>query len=593
MTVWARAALFAAVVVAALQVRADAHAAPPPGDLTAWSVAESASFRYHVQPAADGSLPLDAPTFSTAYAPDAEQAMTELRLLLGATPPDKVNVYLYVDAAQHDAAVTAIARPERAGVRAAADPVAGDITIHLPTFQQLSPVQAENALRHALSHVLTAAASGGKVPQGFDEGIAQYVERPVNEQLARVASLVQAADQQGSLPSWFDMNRDLTGVDADLVAAQTYSVIAFLVDRFDLPPLQRFLADLRTAPTWRDALRSAYGRDPNALEQQWREDLPRWTSTGWRENVVSAFDLDPARALLAQANYAAAKATLEPSQELYRQLNDPTTLAEVDALVTQADTGIQAEALMTQAQQALELHTYERAASLVVQARSQYDVLPVEQRPEEMLATYERLASQGMEAELRLETAQELADSWGDYPEARRAARDAGAAFAALGDQDNYDRAAQVLDDLDGRQRRIVLALAGLAVLTLAWLGLWLWARGPSQLVWREVRWRPARRPRPRSSGNASATRARRGRGSTRARSARASGGPSARPTCPRASGSGGPPGCRGGSARTCQPRRCRSRPRPSRRPALPATTSPATCAASSGGSGSSAPSCS
>ena len=488
--VWARAALLVVAVAAALLLRADVRAAPPPGDVAAWSVAESASFRYHVQPAADGSVPLDAPTFSTAYAPDAEQAMTELRLLLGATLPDKVDVYLYDDLPQHDAAVSAAlpaasGRTESAGVQAIADPVAGDITIYLPTFQQLSPVQAENALRHALAHLLTSAASGGKIPQGFDEGIAQYVERPVNERLARVASLVQAADQQGSLPSWFDMNRTLDEVDGDLVAAQTYSVVAFLVDRFDLPPLQRFLTDLQTAATWRDALRSAYGRDPNALEQQWREDLPRWTSTGWRQNVVSAFDLGPARALLAGANYQAAKATLEPSQDLYRQLNDPTTLAEVDALVTQADTGIQAEALMTQTQQALELHTYERAVSLVAQARSQYAVLPAEQRPEEMLATYEGLATRGMEAEARLETAQQLKGSWGDYPEARAAARDAGVAFAALGDQDNYDRADQVLDDLDGRQRRIVLALAGLAVLTLAWLGLWLWARGPSQLVWR------------------------------------------------------------------------------------------------------------
>lgn len=487
LTSWARAAVLgvACVVTTVMPFRSDALAAPPPADLTTWSVAESTSFRYHVQPAADGSIALDAASFSTAYAPDAEQAMTELRLLLGATLSERVDIYLYADLGQHDAAVATIARTESAGVSAMADPVAGDITIYLPHFQQLSPVQAENALRHALSHVLTAAASGGKIPQGFDEGIAQYVERPVNERLARVASLVQAADQQGALPSWFDMNRTLDEVDPDLVAAQTYSVIAFLIDRFDLPPLQRFLSDLRTAPTWRDALRSAYGRDPNALEQQWREDLPRWTSTGWRENVVSAFDLDPARALLARANYQAAKATLEPSQELYRQLNDPTTLAEVDALVTQADTGIQAEALMTQAQQALELHTYERAVSLVAQARSQYAVLPAEQRPAEMLATYERLAVQGMEAEAQLETAQQLAGSWGDYPEARQAARDAGTTFAMLGDQDNYDRAAKVLDDLDGRQRRIVLALAGLAVLTLAWLGLWLWARGPSQLVWR------------------------------------------------------------------------------------------------------------
>jgi hypothetical protein len=262
-------------------------------------------------------------------------------------------------------------------------------------------------------------------------------------------------------------------------------VIAFLIDRFDLPPLQRFLVELQTAESWRDALRAAYGRDPNALERQWREDLPRWTTSGWRENIVAAFDLEPARQLLAQANYLAAKATLEPSQSLYRQLNDPETLAEVDALVKQADTGIQAESLMMQAEQALQLHTYERALSLVMQARSQYEALPSEQRPEELLATYERLATDGMTAEQNLVRAEQLSGSWGDYPEARSAARDAGTTFAQLGDSENYAQAARVLDDLDGRQRRLVLAMGALAVLTLAWLALWLWARGPSELAWR------------------------------------------------------------------------------------------------------------
>jgi hypothetical protein len=41
-----------------------------------------------------------------------------------------------------------------------------------------------------------------------------------------------------------------------------------------------------------------------------------------------------------------------------------------------------------------------------------------------------------------------------------------------------------VLDELDKRQRRIVLLLVALAVLTVIWLGLWLWARGPSELIW-------------------------------------------------------------------------------------------------------------
>jgi type II secretory pathway component PulM len=37
---------------------------------------------------------------------------------------------------------------------------------------------------------------------------------------------------------------------------------------------------------------------------------------------------------------------------------------------------------------------------------------------------------------------------------------------------------------LDARQRRLVLMLGALAALTIAWLALWLWARGPAELEW-------------------------------------------------------------------------------------------------------------
>jgi hypothetical protein len=41
-----------------------------------------------------------------------------------------------------------------------------------------------------------------------------------------------------------------------------------------------------------------------------------------------------------------------------------------------------------------------------------------------------------------------------------------------------------VLDALDGRQRRLVLLFGGLAILSGAWLALWLWARGDTRLDW-------------------------------------------------------------------------------------------------------------
>jgi hypothetical protein len=229
----------------------------------------------------------------------------------------------------------------------------------------------------------------------------------------------------------------------------------------------------------------AYGHKAEDLQQQWQEWLPRWIAGDWRDNLVTAFDLEPARQLFNEARYAEAKLLLDNSLLLYSDLGDRERQDEVQDLLDQCDTGLQAEALMAQAQQALEHHTYDRAQALLLQARAQYERLPEEHRPTELLETYEQLAAQGLAATASLDDAQRLGRSWGDYPEARSAAVGAGTIFAQLGDEEMVARAEAVVADLDARQRRLVLMLGALAALTGAWLALWLWARGRPDLRWR------------------------------------------------------------------------------------------------------------
>jgi hypothetical protein len=111
-------------------------------------------------------------------------------------------------------------------------------------------------------------------------------------------------------------------------------------------------------------------------------------------------------------------------------------------------------------------------------------LLPAGQRPTDLLTAYDALANRGLAATTDLETAQRLSQSWRDYAAARSAALRAGDAFAQLGDGDMLDRVQTVMADLDTRQRRLVVLLAALALLTLSWLALWLWARGPADLDW-------------------------------------------------------------------------------------------------------------
>ena len=101
-----------------------------------------------------------------------------------------------------------------------------------------------------------------------------------------------------------------------------------------------------------------------------------------------------------------------------------------------------------------------------------------------MTASGPVLAQAGVQAAGDLESARQLSLRWADYPMARASALAAGAGYARLGDDGGRSQTAEVLESLDSRQRRLVLLFGGLALLSAAWLTLWLWARGGTQLDW-------------------------------------------------------------------------------------------------------------
>jgi hypothetical protein len=443
--------------------------------------AETPHFRFVVQN--NGSL--SAAAFAAKYGDAAEAAFADLTQVFAVTTSDQITIQVFVDAKAYTKAVAATGRLEVPGIIAVADPRRFTILVPLDQFEAKTPLEAENNLRHAVAHIMTGIASGFSVPRGFDEGIAQYVERPVVPQLARNAALVQGASQNGQLLSWSDLNRAQPPVDnPDLIAAQSYAVTDFLISRYRIPAYQHFLKVLPLASSWREALQTAFGRSSDAIEQQWRDNLPQWAAGDWRNNLMAGFDLGPARDLLAKGNYVAAKQALAQSQQLFTEIGDRDGLADVEAMLAQCDTGIQAEALMVQVEQALEHHVYDRAAALLTQARTQYKLLPTEQRPGTLLDSYDQLAQAGIKAGQQLNEATQRSHRWGDYPEARSAALAAGKTYAKLGDTEMRSQTQSLLDELDGRQRRIVMLLGALGALTFAWLALWLWARGPSTMDW-------------------------------------------------------------------------------------------------------------
>jgi hypothetical protein len=447
-----------------------------------WQAAKGEDFTVLMQP----NERLSADSFLDAYGAFAALAIKELSLLLGVSGPAKTIVlYVFADDSLYATAVAQTGRNEVDDVIAVADPVRYSVMIRLTRFVALIPPDAENQLRHAVAHVMAGQATNFLIPRGFDEGFARYVERPNQPALARLASIVQGAQQEGKLASWSNMNRLIPLDDEALIEAQAYAVVGYLLKHYGLPAFRTFLDELQTAATWRDAIKVAYAPGTSdSIERQWRDEIPLWAQGDWKWNLVAGFDLEPARDLLARGNFDGAASVLLVSEQLLSDIDDPDRQAEVTELKDQARIGSLAEAKMIEAQQALENFAYDRAAAAVNQADEQYRNLPPELRPAELIEEYRFLAQSGLEATEQLEIARIQSGAWGDYPEARTAALSAGSSFALLGDSANHEDATSLIDQMDNAQLRLVLLLGALVFLTAAWMALWLRYRPATRLRW-------------------------------------------------------------------------------------------------------------
>lgn len=433
----------------------------------------------------DGAGP-SAQDFASVWSAELSTALEELLLFLdvpGAKQPIQIEVYGEIG--DYQGAVAAIERVELEGQIAVADPANAVIVLPVDSFDSLTALDAENQLRHALSHVVAGWATGLRMPRGFDEGLAQYVERPNLPVQARLAALVQSASQDGKLTSWSNLNRAIPLDEDDIERAQNYSIVAYLIKHQGLPDLWDFLDKLKVAETWRDAMNIAFApTTSDQIERQWKEDIPAWAAGDWRWNLMTGFDLETARQQLIRGNFEGAASALEISEQLLRDVDAPELTAEVAELKDQARIGDLAETKMAEAQQALEQFVYDRAAAAVAQAEEQYAQLPPEIRPDELIATYKDMAARGMAATNQLQIAHIQAGNWAEYADTRAAAVAAGADFAALGDREQRDDANQLVGVMDQEQLRIVLLLAALAALTFGWLFLWLRTRGPQPMRW-------------------------------------------------------------------------------------------------------------
>jgi hypothetical protein len=473
--------LFLGVLLAIAVV--PARAAEPTGGMSAnWETRETDHFRYFFQP--DGQIAPD--DFLSANGTAIEQGYEEIGLVLDIEVADKIAVYVYSNSDDFAGRVIPADRRELDGGSVAADPRNLDLSVDLTALGSDSAIEIENQFRHGIAHILAGVASGFAVPPGFDEGFAQYAERPILSIQARIAAEVQTAHQDGSLLSWRDLNQPIAPADQDAMAGpESYAVVAFLMQQYGLPEFQQVLAALKTGQSWPDAISTVYAPETvDTLEQQWQGQIAAWASSDWQWNLLNGFNLQPAENLLDEGNYQGALDLLQTSEQLFVAIDDRHRREDVETLQTQAAIGIQAESLMTDTQQELEKHSYERALTYLDKAKEQYQQLPPEQRPTDLLSAYESIATSGTEAIATLQDAALLSRNWRDSPEAREKALAAGKTFAALGDTDRRDQADTLVTKLDNRQRRLLMLLGAGVLAVISWLVFWLRGRGTPPLNW-------------------------------------------------------------------------------------------------------------
>jgi hypothetical protein len=225
---------------------------------------------------------------SRAFASDLLNTMVggveQLASMTGVRPQAPIHLYVYGDTAEMQDAI--LYEPSWTG--GAAFP-ANNITII-----GIHPANLEWGKRtvvHELTHLIVGQMTfscGENVPTWLNEGIAVYAEGGLDgwsearfRQAVAENSLLSVRD----LTNGFSAHPDL----ADLSYSQSYSLVAYLVERHGPERLLALFERLRAGASVEAGLQQAYGLGLDALEDGWRG----WVGAGPRPQAASAAPPEP------------------------------------------------------------------------------------------------------------------------------------------------------------------------------------------------------------------------------------------------------------------------------------------------------------
>ncbi|HET9494830.1 MAG TPA: hypothetical protein VFR15_11425 [Chloroflexia bacterium] len=385
----------------------------------------------------------DAASWYASFADDVNVAVAEM---LGERAVTGLTLRIYATEQEYIAANPAA--EEHGGIMAHAIPEKLEIGVAVERLRQVEPAIARESFRHEMTHIVAAELSNQQLTIGFHEGLAQYNELSTRRAQESAQLLRNAQSSGAELMTWTDLNRRETFMQRpDLGYPQAYSVMAFLAERYGMGTFGQFVADIRAGETWQRVFQLTYGKRLNEMEYEYRESfLPEFLRDGWKNNVLTAYDLSPGLAYYEAGHFAEARAHFERSEELYRDLGRTERADAAAAYRANAIRAEEATAVAGEARESLEAYEYEAARDQAAEAAATFDELNLRGQSEIAAETH-RLAERGILAVAQLDSAQARLDRF-DLPGARAEARAASEAFGELGDAVRAEQANKIVSDL-------------------------------------------------------------------------------------------------------------------------------------------------
>jgi len=399
------------------------------------------------------------------YAQFVDGVYDEISAIFGyqAPPPVPLRIYptmeLYTQANPLAAQVEGIVAHAHTGRR--------EISIALPQTVNQSDQQIVNNVRHELAHIFAADLSGGRLTTGFQEGVAQYVERPTAELDAKMQLMRQVIDA-GRLLSWSELNVPGAAYQQPQIAyPESYTIVAFLVRRDGFGTFRRFIEEMKTSSGYRGALEAAYNVGADQLEQEWRAQLDAFVDGGYRQRAAVGFDLSRAESLIAAGEYEQALAELDAGLATLQQSGDSEVAARAQQLRRLAADSKQLRDLAASARGKLEAGDYNGARQAATEGYELASRLGLEQH-KAVLDEYARLADQGTAAHSRLREAYADLQTL-HVDEARQGLAEAYQSFTALGDEANAALVQASLLQIQRTETAVAIVLVVIAALVLGW----------------------------------------------------------------------------------------------------------------------------